>query len=118
MKVSREMQQAVAECGPALVATAGRSGKPDVSAKGSFRVLGDEHVMFADVASPQTIANLEENPQVSAICLKESHGVRIWGRAEILTEGDLFDQVAEAMAARKMSMKHLIKIAVEEATVF
>jgi predicted pyridoxine 5'-phosphate oxidase superfamily flavin-nucleotide-binding protein len=118
MKMSPEIQQAVAECGPALVATASKSGKPDVSAKGSFRVLDDEHVMFADVASPQTIANLTENPQVSAICLKDRHGVRIWGKAEILTEGDLFDQMAQAMAARQMTVKHLVKIAVEEATLF
>ena len=43
-KLSEEAKKAIAEFGVALVATASKDGKPNVSPKGSFRVLDDEHV--------------------------------------------------------------------------
>ena len=119
MKMSPEIKKAIAECGPALVATASKSGRPNVSAKGSLRVLDDEHLVFADTRSPGTIANLEENPQVSIICLKaaERRGCRIWGRAEIITSGDLFNQWTQELAARNMKPNHIVKVTVDEAVV-
>lgn len=118
MKMSAEVQKALAECGPGLVATASKSGKPNVSPKGSFRVLDEEHVMFADVHSPRTMANLKENPQVSVICIKDRKGVRIWGKAEILTSGPVFDQVAKEFAARSRTVNAVAKIKVEEVASF
>ena len=119
-KLTEEAKKMIAEFGPALVATASRDGKPDVSVKGSFRVLDDEHVVFVDIASPQTIANLGENPQLSAIVFDRStrKGCRIWGKAEILDSGDLFDSMSAEFAAMKMKVKHLVKVAVEEAVTF
>ncbi len=120
MKISDEVKKAIAECGPALVATASKSGKPNVSAKGSLRVLDDEHLVFADSKSPRTVANLKENPQISVICLnaKERKGCRIWGKAEIITSGDLFNQWNKEIAARNMKLNHVIKITVDEAVAF
>ena len=120
MKMSEEVKKAVAECSPALVATTSKSGKPNVSAKGSLRVLDDDYLVFADVFSPRTIANLKENPQLAIICLDPAtrKGCRIWGRAEVLDSGDLFDQMAAEYAARKMKVNHIVKIAAEEAIAF
>ena len=53
MKMSADVKKSIAECGPALIATASKSGRPNVSPKGSLKVLDDEHVVFADVRSPQ-----------------------------------------------------------------
>lgn len=120
MKMSEEVKKAIAECGPALVATASKSGKPNVSAKGSLRVLDDEHLVFADTRSPRTIANLRENPQVGIICLNAAtrKGCRVWGRAEVLSSGELFDKIAKEVAARNMKLNNVIKITVEEAVAF
>ncbi len=117
MKMSDEVKKAVAECGPALVATASKSGRPNVSAKGSLRVLDDEHLVFADVRSPRTIANIRENPQVGIICLNPStrKGCRIWGKAEVMSSGELFDKVAKEFAARNTKVNNVVKIAVDEA---
>ena len=84
-KLTDEAQKAIAEIRPSLVATAGKTGKPNVSAKGSFRVLDDEHVVFADIASPRTVANIRENSQVAVICLDAAarKGCRIWGKGHI-----------------------------------
>ena len=116
MKITEEAKNAIGEIRPALIATAGGSGKPNVSAKGSLRVLDDEHVAFADVASPRTIANIRENPQVAIICLdaESRKSCRLWGKGEILDSGELFDQFSAALAERKMKVNHVVKVAVEE----
>ncbi len=58
-KLSADVKKTIGEIHPALVATAAGSGKPNVSAKGSLRVLDDEHLVFADIDSPRTIANIK-----------------------------------------------------------
>jgi predicted pyridoxine 5'-phosphate oxidase superfamily flavin-nucleotide-binding protein len=120
MKMSKEVKNAVAECSPAIVATVNKAGKPNVSAKGSLRVIDDEHLLFADIRSPRTITNLRENPQVAVICLNPAtrKGCRIWGRAEIMTSGDLFDQLTKEYAGKNMKVNHVVKITVDEALGF
>ena len=118
-KLSEEAKKIIAEIHPALIATASKAGKPNVSPKGSFQVLDDEHVVFADIASPRTMANLRENPQVSVIVYDPAtrNGCRIWGKAEILESGDLVDTFSSEFAKMKMNVKGVVKIAVEEVTV-
>ena len=119
-KLTAEMKKAIGEIRPSLVATASKTGKPNVSAKGSLQVLDDEHLLFADVASPRTITNIKENPQVSVICLDAASrkGCRIWGKGEIITSGELFDKMAAEMASRNMKVKNVVKITVEEEEAF
>ena len=120
MKMSDEVKKAVAECSPALVATANKDGQPNVSAKGSLQVIDDEHLVFADIRSPRTIANLKENPQIGIICLNPStrKGCRIWGKAEIMTSGELFDKLTQEYAARDMKVNHVVKVTVDDALAF
>ena len=120
-KLSEEAKKAIAEFGAALVATASKSGKPNVSLKGSFRVLDDEHVIFADIASPQTMANLKENPQLSVMVFDPStcKGCRVWGKAvEILDSGSLFDTISAEFAPRGMKVNHIVKVVVDEVVTF
>lgn len=118
--LSEEAKKIISEFGPALVATASKDGKPNVSPKGSFRVLDDEHVAFADVASPGTIANLKENPQLTAVILNRAtrKGCRIWGKAEILNSGDIFDSFSAEYAAKNAKVKHVVRVTVEEVVTF
>ena len=119
-KLTEEAKKIIGERGPALIATASKEGKPNISVKGSFRVLDDEHVVFADIASPRTMANLRENPQISAIVLDPAtrKGCRIWGKAEIVESGALFDSMSAEFAARKIEVQHLVKVTVEEVVTF
>ncbi|MBI5920525.1 MAG: pyridoxamine 5'-phosphate oxidase family protein [Betaproteobacteria bacterium] len=119
-KMSQEVQKAVAEIKPGLIATSSKTGKPNVSAKGSLRVLDDEHLMFANIMSPGTLTNLQENPQIAVICLDPATraGCRIFGRSEILNAGPLFDQMSQEYATKRMTVKQVVKIAVEEAYTF
>ncbi len=119
-RLTDEAKNAIAEISPSLVATASGTGKPNVSAKGSLRVLDDEHVVFADIASPRTVANIRENPQVSVICLNAAArtGCRIWGQGNVLNSGELFDQLTAEYAEKNMVVKHVVKVAVEEVETF
>ena len=118
--MSPEVQKAVAECNPGFIATASKAGKPNVSAKGSLQVLDDEHLLFADVRSPGTIANLKENSQIAIFCFDPAtrSGCRISGRAELFDNGPLYDKLSEAFAARNMQVKHAVKIAVDDSSAF
>lgn len=118
-KLTEEAKKAIGQIRPSLVATASKSGKPKVSAKGSLRVLDDDHVMFADVASPRTVANIKENPQVAVICLDAANrkSCRLWGRAEVFSSGELFERVGGELAARGMKVRNVVRIAVDEVEV-
>ena len=119
-KLTEAAKKIIAEYGPALIATASKDGKPNVSPKGSFRVLDDENVVFANIASPRTMANLKENPQLTAIMLDRSSrkGCRVWGKAEILESGPLFDSISVEFGSRGMKIRNVVKVAVEEVAIF
>ncbi len=115
-KLSDRVKETIAEIRPGIIATASKDGKPNVSAKGSFRVLDDDHVIFADISSPRTIANLKENPRVSILVVhpKSMKGCRIWGKGEVLDSGELFDEMSKEFADRNLKVSHVVKVTVEE----
>ncbi len=119
-KLSQDLINAVNQIKPAMVATSNLAGQPNVSPKGSLRVLDDQHVAFADVRSPQTISNLRENPQIQMIGFDPSSrkGWRVWGTAdEILTAGDLYDQFCAEYADRA-KVNHVVTVLVEKGVTF
>lgn len=118
-KLTKEARRIIAEAGPALIATSSKNGKSHVQVKGSFRVLDDEHLVLIDIDSPRTIANLRDNPQLSALVFEPDMGksCRIWGKAEIINKGELFDSVAAEFGG-KMKMRQLVLVTVGEVEVF
>ncbi|MBM4462406.1 MAG: pyridoxamine 5'-phosphate oxidase family protein [Chloroflexi bacterium] len=118
-KLPEEAKKMISRVVPAFVATASKNGKPNVSPKGSFRVLDDEHVVFAEIASPQTMANIRENPQVSVMVFDPDTwgGCRISGKAQIIKSGDLLDSFKAQFAPMKMEVHSVVKIAVEHASI-
>jgi len=119
-KISEETKKIIEEVRPAMVATADKDGKPNVSPRGSFRVLDDEHVIFSDGGRMYTMANIRENPKVSAIVYNAEtrQGCRIWGTAEILESGEIFEKMAAEASARGITLNHVVKVEVEEEVTF
>ena len=111
-----QVKETLRDVKPALVATAGASGKPNVSAKGSLRVIDDDTIAFADVASPRTIANLKENNSLSLIILgnDSQKGCRIWGSGEVVNSGEIFDKFSSDFAARNMKINNVVIVNVLE----
>lgn len=101
--LTEAMQKAVPQIGLCFVATATLNGKPNVSPKGSLCVLDDDHLGFADIASPDTMRNLEANPiiEISTIDQMSRKGYLFTGEAEILKDGPIYDKVAETIWARE-----------------
>lgn len=122
MKLTEEARNAINTIRPSLVATASKTGKPNVSAKGSLSILDDEHLTFLDVNSPRTVKNIRENPQIAIICLDQAtrKGIRVWGKGEIISSGELFDRVLAAQANKNRSRKvnNAVIVTVEEVEIF
>ena len=119
-KLSEEAKNILLERRVALVATAGKNGIPNVSPKGLVKILDDEHVAFADIASPRTMANLAENPQVAIIVFDPAtrKGCRLWGKTEILDGGADFEAMSADFAKLKMGVKHLVKVTLDQVETF
>ncbi len=69
-----------------FVATIDNSGRPNLSPKGTFVVLDNENLMFSEIRSPNTIRNIQTNPEleVNFVDPFARKGVRIKGKAEII----------------------------------
>jgi len=118
--LSEEAKTLIKETHPGFIATASLSGQPNVSPKGSLRVLDDEHIVFADIRSPNTIRNLRENPQVAALVFDPStrHGCRVWGPAVIYSSGELFETINAELVSRNMQAQNIVVVTVENFIVF
>jgi predicted pyridoxine 5'-phosphate oxidase superfamily flavin-nucleotide-binding protein len=92
--LTEDMQRVVREQRLGFVASVCPDSTPNLSPKGTVAVWDDEHLVFADIASPGTIANIQHNPvvEVNVVDALVRKGYRFKGRATILTEGPLFEQ--------------------------
>lgn len=117
--ITEEMRRMVEEQRVSYVATANKDGKPNVSPKGSIKVLDERTLVFADLFSEKTRRNLLENPQVAVTVAdaKKFQGYQFKGRAELIEKGPLFDAMAAELRKLPMKLpdpKYLVKIHVEE----
>jgi len=62
--LTQDMKRVVNEQQLGFIATVCPDGTPNLSPKGTTAVLDDNHLVFADVCSPRTIANLRLNSAV------------------------------------------------------
>jgi hypothetical protein len=96
------MQRVVLEQRLGFVATVTPDGRPNLSPKGTTTVLDDHRLVFADVASPGTVANLAVNPEVEVNVVDPivRKGYRFRGRATVHTAGAEFDAGLAALRSR------------------
>lgn len=80
---------------PAIVATAGGSGMPDVAYKGSVMVWDADHLAFWERAHGTTLRNMEENGQACVLYRnpKTRQNWKFFGTVELLREGELRDGI-------------------------
>lgn len=92
--LTEEMQRTVREQRLGFVATVCADGSPNLSSKGTTTVWDDDHLIFADICSPGTVANLAHNPavEVNVVDPITRRGYRFKGQATIVGEGPLFER--------------------------
>ncbi len=109
----------IQEVGLCYVATASSDGQPNVSPKGSILVLDDDHLAFAEIMSPGSRANLEQNDKVAIyVCRPEKfQGFQFKGTAELSKEGPVYDVLAAAIKEKGLKLppiQNAVKIRVKE----
>jgi len=77
------------------VATVSPENTPNLSPKGTISVWDDEHLVFADIKSPKTMANLEKNPslEINVVDPITRKGYRFKGTGTILSSGQEYDKI-------------------------
>jgi uncharacterized protein len=102
--LTHEMKRMVEQQRLGFVATVCPDGTPNLSPKGTVCVLDDDHLMFADIRSPGTVANLRSNPniEVNVVDPLVRKGYRFKGQAEVLEKGTDFERLLAVFASRGM----------------
>ena len=122
--LTEDMKRLIREQRLGFMATVNSDGSPNLSPKGTTIVWDDDNLAFADLASPGTMANIKHNPAIE-ICLVDPFvrkGYRFKGKATILSEGPLFQEVLNtyknsvALAERLAStIRRVVLVKVERA---
>jgi predicted pyridoxine 5'-phosphate oxidase superfamily flavin-nucleotide-binding protein len=101
-KLSEEMQQFVLQQRLGYHATVSPDGTPNLSHKGTTSVYDDEHLFFADIRSPQTIANLRHNPaiDVNVVDVFARRGYRFKGTATIHEGDEVYERGIQLLRER------------------
>ena len=117
--LTEEIQRLVREQRLGFVGSVAADGSPNVSPKGSLTVLDSDHLVFADVESPRTVRNLEQNPrtEVNVVDPLSRKGFRFRGKATILHAGAMYHHVLEMYRAEGADVRRIrsvVVVAVEE----
>jgi len=121
-RLTDDMQRVVDEQRLAFVATVNADGTPNLSPKGTIAVLDDGHLAFADLASPNTIANLRRNPstEMNVVDPVTRKGYRFTGRAEVFGDGERFRELVaffaegpRAVSRPDERIRHVVVVAVD-----
>lgn len=90
------MQRVVRAQRLGYVASVCPDGTPNLSPKGTTTVWDDQHLVFLDLHSPQTVSNIEAGNAVVEINVVDPirrKGYRFKGRATVLRNGTLYEDV-------------------------
>jgi uncharacterized protein len=105
-----------------FIATVCPDGTPNLSPKGTIAVWDDDHLVFADLRSPGTVANLRANPsiEINVVDQLSRKGYRFKGAAVVHTEGDVFERGVQLYQARgtvqaRERIRGIVIVAVERA---
>src|SRR5712691_4859260 len=92
--LDEDMQRVVNEQRLGYVASVCADGTPNLSPKGTTAVWDDEHLVFAHLHSPQTVANIEAGNPVVEINVVDPivrKGYRFKGPATVHRDGPVYE---------------------------
>jgi predicted pyridoxine 5'-phosphate oxidase superfamily flavin-nucleotide-binding protein len=99
--LTTDMKRVLLEQRLGFVATVGPDGTPNLSPKGTTTVWDDDHLVFADIRSPGTVANLRTNPavEVNVVDPIVRKGYRFKGRATVHAGDEVYAEALARLAA-------------------
>lgn len=100
----------------AFVATVGPDNRPNLSPRGSLKVLDSTSLIYADIQSPQTTRNLKANPyvEINVVDPFRRRGFRFRGTATV-TEDPSLTAFAGADLGADYPVRHAVVIKVDKA---
>jgi predicted pyridoxine 5'-phosphate oxidase superfamily flavin-nucleotide-binding protein len=114
-----DMKRVVEEQRLGFVATVCPDGTPNLSPKGTTAVWDDDHLIFANIRSPGTLANLRQNANVEVNVVDPfvRKGYRFKGVASILESGPLYDKALAFYKERGLqsAIREIVMIRVQTA---
>jgi predicted pyridoxine 5'-phosphate oxidase superfamily flavin-nucleotide-binding protein len=114
-----DMKRVVREQRLGYIATVCPDGTPNLSPKGTTGVWDDDHLMFADIRSPQSVRNIEQNPtvEVNVVDPLVRKGYRFKGQAAVHRAGEIFQRACQTYrdAGLTMDIRAVVVIRVERA---
>lgn len=107
--LTSDMKRIVREQRLGYVASVCPDGTPNLSPKGTTTVWDDDHLMFADIRSPQSVENLERNPsvEVNVVDPLVRKGYRFKGRATVHRSGEVYQRCYDRY--RETGLTHPIR---------
>ncbi len=100
-----------------FVATVSPDNTPNLSPKGTI-IVWEDNLVFADIKSPNTIANLKKNPaiEINVVDPIRRKGYRFKGTAKIISEGEEFEKIIEYYKKQgiKSKINLLVSVQVEK----
>ena len=117
--LTADMKRVVEQQRLGFVATVCPDGTPNLSPKGTTAVWDDDHLIFANIRSPGTLANLRQNVtvEVNVVDPFVRKGYRFKGVASILESGPLYDKVLSFYRERgsQFAIREIVMIQVQTA---
>jgi uncharacterized protein len=117
--LTEDMKRVVEEQQLGFVATVCPDGSPNLSPKGTTAVWDDDHLVFADICSPDTIANLRANPaiEINVVDPLVRKGYRFKGMARVFGDGPDYEAALVFYRKRGSSSpkRHIVLVKVERA---
>jgi len=115
--ITDEIKQVIDSQKLCFVASVCPDNTPNLSPKGTLRVLDDNHLIFANIRSPQTIINLKKNPtlEINVVDPMTRKGFRFKGNADIIFEGENFKKIVSDYqnGGVKSKIKSLVLVTVK-----
>jgi len=116
VKMPPEIKDIVAKQKPLPIATADKSGKPNVVFVTMWKILDDETLLIVDNFLNKTRKNLEVNPNMALVVYdgdaKKSYQLK--GTVDIESRGDKFTSAKEMADAKKLPGKAAVVFHVKE----
>jgi predicted pyridoxine 5'-phosphate oxidase superfamily flavin-nucleotide-binding protein len=101
--LTEDMKRVARDVGLGFHATVSEDGSPNLSPKGTTAVWDDDHLFFADIRSPQTVANIRRGSlvEVNVVDPFVHKGYRFKGPRSYTTEGRTVFPRASNVCAKK-----------------
>lgn len=99
------------------MASLNEDGSPNLSPKGTVRVWDADHLVFADVASPQTVANVarDDRVHVNVVDHFARRGWRFTGRARMTDDPAVLQAIRDEYPGEGYPFEQAVLVRVEEA---